>query len=99
MADKALRGRGLGSKSLADSSGAVSYTHLDVYKRQELDAVIQRAWSDAERDGVHGQQLTPYLLDYIRRATDGRSLDANVALYRNNVALAAQVATALVVGA
>ena len=65
----------------------------------ELDAVIQRAWSDAERDGVHGQQLTPYLLDYIRRATDGRSLDANVALYRNNVALAAQVATALVAGA
>lgn len=65
----------------------------------ELDGVIQRAWSDAERDGVHGQQLTPYLLDYIRRATDGRSLDANVALYRNNVALAAQVATALVAGA
>ena len=49
MADRALRGSGLGSKSHADPNGvelaprqevgfdcpkAVSYTHLDVYKRQ-----------------------------------------------------------------
>ena len=58
----------------------------------ELDDVLQRAWAAAERDGIHGQALTPFLLDYIRRATDGRSLDANVALYRNNVALAVEVA-------
>ena len=62
----------------------------------ELDDVVQQAWADAERDGIHGQALTPYLLDYIRRATGGRSLDANVALYRNNVALAVEVARALV---
>lgn len=43
-----------------------------------------------------GQAITPYLLDYIRVATDGRSLDANVALYRNNIALASQVARAVV---
>lgn len=60
-----------------------------------LDAIIERAWADADRDRVAGQALTPYLLDYIRRATDGASLDANVALYRNNVRLAAAVAEAL----
>jgi len=60
-----------------------------------LDEVVRLAWADAARDGVHGQALTPYLLDYIRRATGGRSLDANVALYRNNVALACEVARAL----
>ncbi|MGN6752007.1 MAG: pseudouridine-5'-phosphate glycosidase [Intrasporangium sp.] len=62
----------------------------------ELDGVVEAAWAAAERDGIGGQASTPYLLDYIRRATDGRSLDANVALYRNNVRLACEVATALV---
>jgi len=62
----------------------------------ELDGVIEAAWAAAERDGISGQASTPYLLDYIRRATDGRSLDANVALYRNNVRLASEVAAALV---
>lgn len=61
-----------------------------------LDAIIEQAWADADRDGVAGQALTPYLLDYIRRATNGASLDANVALYRNNVRLASAVARALV---
>ncbi|WP_303323455.1 pseudouridine-5'-phosphate glycosidase [Actinomyces radicidentis] len=61
-----------------------------------FDDILERAWADAERDGITGQATTPYLLDYIRVATEGRSLDANVALYRNNIALASQVATALV---
>lgn len=62
----------------------------------ELDGVIEDAWAAAERDGIGGQASTPYLLDFIRRATDGRSLDANVALYRNNIRLACEVAAALV---
>jgi pseudouridine-5'-phosphate glycosidase len=62
----------------------------------ELDGVIEAAWAAAEKDGIGGQASTPYLLDYIRRATEGRSLDANVALYRNNIRLACEVATALV---
>jgi pseudouridine-5'-phosphate glycosidase len=61
----------------------------------ELDGVVEAAWAAAERDGIGGQASTPYLLDYIRRATDGRSLDANVALYRNNIRLACEVATVL----
>lgn len=60
-----------------------------------FDAILERAWADAERDGISGQATTPYLLDYIRVATEGRSLDANVALYRNNVRLASAVAGAL----
>lgn len=61
-----------------------------------LDAIIEQAWADAEKDGISGQASTPYLLDYIRRATNDRSLDANVALYRNNIKLATQVAAAMV---
>ena len=61
-----------------------------------LDAIIEQAWADAEKDGISGQASTPYLLDYIRRATNDRSLDANVALYRNHIKLATQVAAAMV---
>lgn len=62
----------------------------------ELDGVIEAAWAAAERDGISGQASTPFLLDYIRRATEGRSLQANVALYRNNIRLACEVSAALV---
>ena len=42
-----------------------------------------------------GHDITPFLLDYIQRATDGVSLDVNVHVYRNNVALGAEIARAL----
>ena len=61
----------------------------------ELDAVIERAWAAADADRISGQATTPYLLDFIRRATGDRSLEANVALYLNNVRLGARIARAL----
>lgn len=63
----------------------------------ELDVVVAQAWADAEAAGIGGQAATPFLLDAIRRATDGRSLEANVALYRHNIALAVEVARELAV--
>lgn len=62
----------------------------------ELDGVVERAWAAAEKDGIKGQASTPYLLDFIRRATQDRSLEVNVALYKNNVRLASEVAKALI---
>ncbi|HEX4983871.1 MAG TPA: pseudouridine-5'-phosphate glycosidase [Ilumatobacteraceae bacterium] len=62
---------------------------------QELDGVLERAWAAAEAKGIQGQASTPFLLDFIRVATDGRSLDANVALYNNNIRLAVEIATEL----
>ncbi|WP_257158969.1 pseudouridine-5'-phosphate glycosidase [Corynebacterium cystitidis] len=57
-----------------------------------LDQILSQAWDEAERQGISGQASTPFLLDYIRQATDGKSLEANVALYKNNIALAASIA-------
>jgi pseudouridine-5'-phosphate glycosidase len=62
---------------------------------QELDGVLERAWAAAEVQGIQGQASTPFLLDFIRVATDGRSLDANVALYNNNIRLAVEIAKEL----
>ncbi len=65
----------------------------------ELDEVLQRAWAAADEQGIKGQASTPFLLDFIRVATEGRSLDANVALYYNNIRLGTQIAAALAAGA
>lgn len=60
-----------------------------------LDGVIEQAWAALDEQGITGQAVTPFLLDFIRRETGDASLDANVALYRNNVRLAAQISLAL----
>lgn len=62
----------------------------------EISAVIANAVAEAERLGVKGKEITPYLLDRIQRLTKGRSLEANIALVLNNAALAAKIAAAMV---
>lgn len=62
----------------------------------EISAVIADAVAEAERLGVKGKEITPYLLDRIQRLTKGRSLEANIALVLNNAALAAKIAAAMV---
>jgi pseudouridylate synthase len=65
---------------------------LDV---DEHRAVLDAALAEAADRGIAGHDTTPFLLDHVRRATGGRSLEVNVAVYRGNVALAARVAAAL----
>lgn len=62
----------------------------------EIGAVIADAVAEAERLGIKGKEITPYLLDRIQRLTKGRSLEANIALVLNNAALAAKIAAAMV---
>lgn len=61
----------------------------------ELEEAIGRALRTAEREGVRGKEITPFLLGAVADATGGRSLDANVALLRNNARVAAEIAVAL----
>ncbi|MFI2609289.1 pseudouridine-5'-phosphate glycosidase [Kitasatospora sp. NPDC018619] len=65
---------------------------------QELDGILARARAEAERLGVTGNAATPFLLDHIRRDTGGRSLEVNVAVYRGNVRLGGEIASALAAG-
>jgi pseudouridylate synthase len=44
--------------------------------------------------GITGKALTPFLLDSIRRATEGRGLRANCAQLEANARVAAEVARA-----
>ncbi|GAA4839653.1 pseudouridine-5'-phosphate glycosidase [Actinomycetospora corticicola] len=58
-------------------------------------AVLEGALADAEAQGVRGKDTTPHLLDHLHRASEGRSLEVNLALYRANVALGGAVAREL----
>ncbi|MFT4135543.1 pseudouridine-5'-phosphate glycosidase [Microbacterium sp.] len=62
---------------------------------ERLDAVLSAAHAAAAAEGIAGHDLTPFLLDWIQRATGGESLEVNVHVYRNNVALGAEIAKAL----
>ena len=58
------------------------------------DAAREQALRAAETAGLRGKAVTPFLLAQIVTATAGRSLEVNLALVRNNVAVAAEIATA-----
>ena len=63
-----------------------------------IEGIIARAVADAEAAGVVGKEITPYLLARIVELTDGRSLEANIALVKNNARVAAEIASALAAG-
>lgn len=59
------------------------------------ETLLAEAWAAAEREQVTGQDTTPFLLDYLQRASGGRSLEVNIEVYRNNVAVGADIARSL----
>jgi pseudouridylate synthase len=60
----------------------------------EHERVLAEGLSLAREQGVTGKAVTPFLLDHLHRATDGRSLEVNVAVARANAAVAGAIATA-----
>jgi pseudouridylate synthase len=58
------------------------------------DRVLAEGVARARREGVHGKDVTPFLLAHLHAETGGASLAANVALVRRNARLAAEVAVA-----
>lgn len=63
--------------------------------RAEMAGYIDAAIAQASSAGVRGKDVTPYVLGAILDLTDGRSLDTNIALVRNNARLASRVASEL----
>lgn len=63
-----------------------------------IDAAIESALKAAREQGVQGKQVTPFLLRRIVEESNGASLRANIALLRNNAAVAAAVAVEVTSG-
>jgi pseudouridine-5'-phosphate glycosidase len=60
-----------------------------------IEERIAEAVADAKAQGVGKKEATPFLLERVVELTEGKSLEANIALIRNNAVLAAQAAAEL----
>lgn len=63
---------------------------------ETLAPIIAQAQEEADAQGVSGKAVTPFLLQRIFELTEGRSLQANIALVLNNARLASRIARELV---
>lgn len=68
--------------------------HDSEIPRDEMEEHIAEALRLAEAQNITGKVVTPFLLARIFEITGGKSLDTNIALVRNNAALAARIACA-----
>jgi pseudouridine-5'-phosphate glycosidase len=59
-----------------------------------IDGTIADAVAEAEAKGIARKDVTPFLLERINQLSKGESLKANIALVKNNAALAARIAVA-----
>ena len=70
-----------------------------VPKKYELDAAmieveIRAALNQLHERGISGKETTPFLLQALYELSEGKSLETNIALVRNNAAVAADLAVA-----
>ncbi|WP_312115150.1 pseudouridine-5'-phosphate glycosidase [Brevibacillus reuszeri] len=68
---------------------------LDAIAYEEIEDIIVQAMHEANKHGISGKQVTPFMLAKVKELTGGKSLAANIALVKNNAKLAAQIAVAL----
>ena len=69
--------------------------HDHALEQAAIEERIAEAVAEARAQGVGKKEATPFLLKRVVELTDGKSLEANIALIRNNAMLAAQAAAEL----
>ena len=68
--------------------------HGEGVEPDEMEIYIDKALKVARDKKIEGKDVTPFLLKYIADHTSGESLDANIALIKNNAKLGAELAVA-----
>ena len=58
----------------------------------KMESYINESLEEAKKKNIYGKNLTPFLLKTISEKTSGESLEANIALVKNNAILGAQIA-------
>ncbi|KOB79130.1 Pseudouridine-5'-phosphate glycosidase [Operophtera brumata] len=58
----------------------------------EIEEAIDKALNDAKQKEIRGKEVTPFILAAVAKATRGASLDANIALIKNNAKVGADIA-------
>jgi pseudouridine-5'-phosphate glycosidase len=93
IADLVRAKDGLGLKGGVLVANPVS--EEDEIPSEEMRRLIDHAVEGARRRGIARKAVTPFLLSHLNRVTGGRSLTANIALVKQNAALAARIAVSL----
>lgn len=63
--------------------------------KNKIDNAIEEALKNADKKGIKGKDVTPFLLGEIKNLTGGSSLDSNIKLVLNNAKLAAKISASL----
>ena len=63
--------------------------------REQIEEYIERAVQTAVIQDIRSQNLTPFLLEKMNELSNGKCLESNLGLLRNNAKLAAQIAREL----
>ena len=58
-------------------------------------SLIENSIEDCDRQGISGQAVTPFILEQLANATEGKSIPANLALLQNNAEVASRIASEL----
>ncbi|UFJ41647.1 pseudouridine-5'-phosphate glycosidase [Brevibacillus humidisoli] len=62
---------------------------------EEIESAIEESLREAERRGIAGKEVTPFLLSRLGEITGGRSLAANIELVKHNARVGAEIALEL----
>ncbi|XP_033940412.1 uncharacterized protein [Pseudochaenichthys georgianus] len=62
---------------------------------QLIEEAVQAAVTEASVKGITGRDVTPFILQKVNELTQGKSLQANIALIHNNAKVGSQIACAL----
>lgn len=65
-----------------------------VMPASEINAVIAKALQEADEKGIHGKDVTPFLLGKVKELTAGKSLEANIELVKHNARVGTAIAKA-----
>lgn len=63
---------------------------------EQIEPIILRALDMAEKQGIRGKAITPFLLQHVADLSEGESMKTNIALLKNNARVAAHIARALI---
>lgn len=61
----------------------------------ELERLLAESIRSASEHGIRGKDITPFLLAQLASRSEGRTIEANIALLKNNARIAADIAIAL----
>lgn len=65
----------------------------DEIPAEEMSAFIKKAAKEAEKEGIRGKYITPFMLQEIHTQTRGKSIEANISLIKNNAEIGSEIAS------